>query len=863
VALPFAADATVFYVRQGGSDFADGRSPASAFATITRAAQAIQNAGDQVIVGPGTYAEGHISPVRNGIAGREVRFVADPNGSATGDVPGPVTVAVPEGTRAGFLLLGKRHVTIEGFAILGGTDAGIRVRPVPGGEPSSDIVVRGNTIAGSAGSGIDIEADGAVWVEENAVADQAKTGIKLVVNGRAVVRDNTALRSGGSGISVELASADASAEISGNATGNNAAHGIFVRGTGAKAIAQNNVAFSNGATGITLRGVRGPLIANNLLYANGEDGIAIGTGDLASPDAAILHNTAYANSGWGLRVGTSNVPSPNALVMNNIFWANVRGGIAVATSSTCGYRAGFNVHPRAAYGPKTPFNEYDIGDAPLFVNPAGPDGMLGGEGFPDDDFHLLQRQAGDLVDSPGVDGGFGTAADIGLAGSTAANDAPDVGRVDAGFHYGATGAQMVRPPDPFMPVYVRQSGAPSNSGKSPDAALDSIQSAARKARAGGTVIVGPGLYREGNIHPVQNGGVTRLVADPFGTLTEDAPGQVLVDAAGASAGFVLLRACNAVVDGFHVTNALTAGIQVRLGSDGSEIRNNIVSFSQRVGIDVKDADGVAVVNNLVFGNGTGGIQIGGQSGARRAVVRNNTCSGNGSVGILIGSGAGASPCARVHYNIVQGNGDNGVQVGSNTRTELSLPGYEAGFNWNADGYAAGTPRPDSDFACAAIQDPACNPRFVDPGNGNFHLSQTAAGQAEDSPAVDFAPLSPADVELADRSTRTDGVPDGGWLDLGFHYATSETALRLSQPRSEGNGFPDFCFVSKGDADGSGAVDRVDIESLIRELFDGDGEAASAARSGAHAGGVGSDGNGDGRITAADLAWLLRTLTTPR
>ncbi len=858
------ANAAVFYVRESGNDAADGRTRATAFATITRAAQAVQNAGDEVIVGPGTYAEGRISPARNGIAAREIRFVADASGAATGDPPGPVTIEVPGGERAAFLLLGRRFVTVEGFVIVGGLDAGIRVRPQPGGEPSSDITVRGNTVANSAGNGIDVEADGEVRVEENTVADQAKTGIKLLGSGTAVVRGNTVLRNGGSGISVEVSGTEPRVEVSGNTAGSNAAHGIFVRGNGTAAVVvQNNGAFTNRATGITLRGVRAPLVVNNLVYANAEDGIAVGTGDLASPDAVILNNTVYSNSGWGLRIGTAVVPSPNALVLNNIFWANGKGGVAVGTSSTCGYVAGFNVHPRDSYGPKTPFNEYDIGEAPQFTNPAGPDGVLGGDGFADDDFHLAQRQAGDPVDSPGVDGGFGTAAEIGLGGSTATSGAPDMGPIDAGFHYGADAGQGIRVPDPFMPVYVRQGGAGGNSGKSPEVALDSIQSAARKARAGGTVIVGPGVYREGNIHPIQDGGVTRFVADASGSLTGDPPGPVLLDAEGAGTGFVLLRACKAVVDGFRVTGALTAGIQVRLGSDGARIRNNLVSSNRRVGIDVKDADDVVVFNNLVFGNGTGGIQVGGQGGARRTLIRSNTCAANGLVGILIGSGAGASPCARVEYNIVYGNGDNGIQVGSGARAELSLLGYEAAFNLNADGYGAGTPRPDSDLACASTSDPACNPLFVEPAAGDFHLSQTGAGQEETSPAVDFAPISPAAVGLEDRSTRTDGLPDRGWLDLGFHYGTSETAPHLFEERdASGSGLPDFCFVPRGDADGDGAVESPDIASLIRELFDGDGDAAASARGGLNPGASGSDGNGDGRVTAADLVWLLRFLATP-
>ena len=57
------------------------------------------------------------------------------------------------------------------------------------------------------------------------------------------------------------------------------------------------------------------------------------------------------------------------------------------------------------------------------------------------------------------------------------------------------------------------------------------------------------------------------------------------------------------------------------------------------------------------------------------------------------------------------------------------------------------------------------------GSMTYFLSQTAAGQASDSPCVDAAAETPVSTWLIGyRTTRTDRVPDEYRTDIGFHYA---------------------------------------------------------------------------------------------
>ena len=62
-----------------------------------------------------------------------------------------------------------------------------------------------------------------------------------------------------------------------------------------------------------------------------------------------------------------------------------------------------------------------------------------------------------------------------------------------------------------------------------------------------------------------------------------------------------------------------------------------------------------------------------------------------------------------------------------------------------------------------------DPLFVKGTLGDFYLSQTEAGEPENSPALDAGSGFAEDLSLALRTTRTDGIDDSGVVDLGFHY----------------------------------------------------------------------------------------------
>ncbi|MCK4873492.1 MAG: right-handed parallel beta-helix repeat-containing protein, partial [Phycisphaerales bacterium] len=154
-------------------------------------------------------------------------------------------------------------------------------------------------------------------------------------------------------------------------------------------------------------------IANNLVYDSAVTGIHIEGGGNGS---RIQNNTVYETAADGIRVQDS---SQYVRLRDNIIWVDSDHGIYVANDSQTGFDSDYNViYPTGTavtgYWQSTThatLQEWRLatfGDAhsqardPLFVDPAGGDGLLGYTGGVDhgvdDDFHLQSS-------SPAIDAG--------------------------------------------------------------------------------------------------------------------------------------------------------------------------------------------------------------------------------------------------------------------------------------------------------------------------------------------------------------------------------------------------------------------------------------------------------------------------
>ncbi len=154
------------------------------------------------------------------------------------------------------------------------------------------------------------------------------------------------------------------------------------------------------------------------------------------------------------------------------------------------------------------------------------------------------------------------------------------------------------------------------------------------------------------------------------------------------------------------------------------------------------------------------------------------------------------------------------------------------------------------------------PVLSDPDNGIDPLQPAeSGGDAFDLstiglPWVAYVRVTDPGATIPDPGNR---IPPG---DKGGFDLDAVAALHACEPAGAATPTPTATPLPtatslpvRGDLDGDGAVTEADRRWLVRELFDGDGDAANAAAGGALASPPGVDVNGDGRVDAADLTAL--------
>ena len=76
---------------------------------------------------------------------------------------------------------------------------------------------------------------------------------------------------------------------------------------------------------------------------------------------------------------------------------------------------------------------------------------------------------------------------------------------------------------------------------------------------------------------------------------------------------------------------------------------------------------------------------------------------------------------------------------------------------------------DEDTYLSGIGNIRQNPLFVSGPEGDYYLSQTAAGQGSNSPCIDAGNNTAIALGLHMRTTRSDGLIDANQVDMGYHY----------------------------------------------------------------------------------------------
>jgi hypothetical protein len=193
--IQIGPNGNTYYVRETGSDAADGLSAVTAWGTIDKAANTMV-AGDWVYVGAGVlpYDE-QVTPTNDGTAADPIRFIADTSGARTGDA-GTVEITESSGSLDVVRVEDDDYIEFIGFKITGG-DIGIRWLNSVGGlvdqcevtatgdrgisaETGSELTVTGCDVHHVTSEGIYPWGGATLTVTETDIHDNPKYGFRVV-----------------------------------------------------------------------------------------------------------------------------------------------------------------------------------------------------------------------------------------------------------------------------------------------------------------------------------------------------------------------------------------------------------------------------------------------------------------------------------------------------------------------------------------------------------------------------------------------------------------------------------------------------------------------------------------------------------
>ncbi len=189
-------------------------------------------------------------------------------------------------------------------------------------------------------------------------------------------------------------------------------------------------------------------------------------------------------------------------------------------------------------------------------------------------------------------------------------------------------------------------------------------------------------------------------------------------------------------------------------SAGISLENNGVWDNDGEGIRV-DGGTATLFNNLVFSSSSNDDQAVGVyvRGSASLTIRNLTIADHSDAGLKADAGSSANIWL---YDCIIWDNTTSIDVGGAT-VEVFYTDIQGGWS------GTGSNNKNQDPLFVGLPGALGNP-------DGYFLSQTAAGQASDSPCVDAGSVSASTYFTGtDYCTRTDAVNDTGQVDMGYHY----------------------------------------------------------------------------------------------
>ncbi len=374
--------------------------------------------GDTVFIDTGIYplaATVEIGLPDSGGAAAAVSLVGSPNRSL---LPGNAAI------NTGLYLNRAQYLDLESLTLADNLDYGVR------SENASHILLGNSAIewngqsgAGAAtGGGAGIRGLGGSYftIADSVVSGNIASGIQfdncagLALSGNRIEKNY-----GYQGIGTNYAGVQVTGcpglSVNGNTVFLNFA-GLVISDSNAASV-DGNAIYSNMRSGATFSN-SSAVFRNNLVYAN----LLSGAGFSGQP-AAVRNNTFYGNI-----VRELTIDAPNCTVQNNTAWATGTG-YGFYFLNTSGHFSDFNnIYTNAGGGvgwwggAHFTLGEWQIASRrdshslsadPLFANPSGADGILGGRNGADDDFHPESTEGSyhfgswtaDAAESPSLNSG--------------------------------------------------------------------------------------------------------------------------------------------------------------------------------------------------------------------------------------------------------------------------------------------------------------------------------------------------------------------------------------------------------------------------------------------------------------------------
>ena len=311
--------------------------------------------------------------------------------------------------------------------------------------------------------------------------------------------------------------------------------------------------------------------------------------------------------------------------------------------------------------------------------------------------------------------------------------------------------------------FVKTNGDDSNDGLAPDLAFATIGKAASVMNPGDKVYVGAGTYNE-SVVPANSGvsgAMISYIADTGGNATGDS-GAVIFDgfvdggsgdlcyAFDLSSGVDYL-----LIDGFEAMRHRDCGTDNAafyfIGDSNNNIYRNLTAHDiRRDGFHLEGTNNL-LENCLIYNTGDDGLTL--RANLSDSIIRN--CSFAGDIGIDTGSEG---------YAIELRGTYSGANLFINNIINENISNDKSLYLWEYNDWTQGE--------LFGIGNFNSDPLFVSTSTNNYRLQQIASGQSSTSSAVDSGSDIASAFNLDIQTTRTDGAFDGGQIDIGYHYITT-------------------------------------------------------------------------------------------